>query len=78
MSDEEFIPLYEESEWQNYQTYESKVPVNVEQETDKMTSKKTRVVATKEKELEFVVTPLVKFQENIKKSKVQETSWAQI
>ena len=42
-----------------------------------MALKQTRATKAKVKELEYVVSPLVKRLRNIKNAKVQEVSWAQ-
>ena len=47
-----------------------------EPKTDKMAPKQTRAMKSKVKELEYVVSPLVKRLRNIKNVKVQEVSWA--
>ena len=47
-----------------------------ELETDKMAPKQTKAMIAKAKELESIVSPLVKQLQNIKNAKVQEVSWA--
>ena len=53
-----------------------------ELETDKMAPNQTRAMTAKEKELESIVSPLVKWLQNIKNAKLQEVSsarhWAEI
>ena len=71
------ILFNQDLERQNYQTSLSKSTTKrAEQTTEKMAPKQTRAMKSKVKELEYVVSPLVKWLRNIKNAKVQEVSWA--
>ena len=74
---ENHILFHQDLERQNYQIPVSKSTKNKsEPKTDKMAPKQTRAMKAKVKELESVVSPLVKRLRNIKNTKVQEVSWA--